>query len=492
VLKMATGLRFWLEGATRQLRFEAGQSQPKRLLAGTGLVAFIVVFALGTAFDFSVFRSLQPAGTVLLPLGLASVATIGISAGSVLLFGTTRHHLLSESVTPYFRQVVISGGGMLAVGIAGYMFMIAPNISAASGAAHVVAAQIQLQEDRAAIPLPERAVMVADIAAVTRAKVAMAHDQVIDRMSVVALAGVQIPLSEVAVLGAEMLMPGAAAKRRSRARNDHRRTRTDLHGETQPALGRPSFSLVAAGVGVAVFSVVFGTGVMLNYLTFRDMHPTGTTLLPLGLAVAVMLGITAGSVAMLGWGQHLLPPSASAYFRQMVRVGGGLLAFGIIAYVMSVAPNLSITSGRAQIAKEVQILGADKTAWPPTPPQLIQADEAAIVDAEAKLVRSEQNDRLAAAVLTFVDIPVSAEALRGGELLMSGIAAIRRKRARSERRIPRASRHPCADHLRLLNRRIGRVAGYQSFPRTVIVRVQFLSASALTSIIRWARQERRR
>jgi len=492
VLKMGTGLRFWLQGAARQLRFVVGQPQPKRLLAGTGLLAFIVVFALGTTLDFSVFRSLQPTGTELLPFGLACVAMIGISVGSVLLFGTNRHHLLPESVTPYYRQVAISGGGILAVGIAGYMIMIAPNLSIASGSAHVVAAQEQLAEHELAIPPPGRAVIAADIAAVTQAKAAMAHAQVIGRVSVAALAGVQIPLSEAAVLGGEMLMSDAAAMRRKRARNAHRRARIDLHAGTQPALGRPSFYRLVTQVGVAAFSVVFGTGIMLNYLTFRDMHPTGTTLLPLGLAVAVMTGITAGSLVMFGarWGHRLLPPSASLYFRRTVRVGGGLLALGVIAYVTAIAPNLSIASGRPQIVREEQILRADQTTRPPVSFIVIEADKAAIADAETKLVRSERNDRLTAEGLAFVDIPLSVGALRGGEMLMSGVAAIRRKRARSEKRVRRASGHTC-DHLRLLIRRIGRVARYPSSPGTVPVRVRSLQASAFALIIRWARQKRR-
>ena len=451
VLKMGTGLRFWLQGAARQLRFTARQSQPRQLLAGTGLIAFIVVFALGTTLDFWVFRSLHPTDTELLPFGLACVAMIGISLGSVLLFGSNRHHLLPESVTPYFRRVVRNGGGMLAVGIAGYMIMIAPNLSIASGTARVVAAQEQVKQDELTVPPPRQAVIAADMAAVKQAEAAMAHARTIDRVRVATLVGVQIPLSEAAVLGGEMLMSDAVLRRR-RARNGHRRARIDLHAETQAALGRPSYRLVTQ-VGVAAFSVVFGTGVMLNYLTFRDMYPTGTALLPLGLAVAVMTGITAGSAVMFGagWGRRLLSPSASLYFRRMVRVGGGLLAIGIVAYATAIAPNLSIATGRAHIARELQILYVDRTVRPPVTPNRIAADEEAVAGAKAKLVRDEQNDRLTAEGVTAVDIPLSAAALYGGEVLMSSVAIIRRKRARSDKHASRASGHVCAHHLRLLS-----------------------------------------
>ena len=99
-----------------------------QLLAMAGLVAFAFVFILGAALDYLIFRASHP-GNVLLPLGLACIAMIGITVGSILAFGVRRHDLLPDPMSPYFRNMARLFGMMLAVGIAGYMVYIAPNRS---------------------------------------------------------------------------------------------------------------------------------------------------------------------------------------------------------------------------------------------------------------------------------------------------------------------------------------------------------------------------
>ena len=110
------------------------QRQPKttyQVLCLFFLVVFVCVFGLGATLDYMIFRALHPGGlgALLLSLGLAAVAMIGITVGSILAFGAGHHDLLPDSMREYSRNVARLFGAMLAVGIAAYMAFIAPNRS---------------------------------------------------------------------------------------------------------------------------------------------------------------------------------------------------------------------------------------------------------------------------------------------------------------------------------------------------------------------------
>jgi type II secretory pathway pseudopilin PulG len=188
-----------------------------RLLVLIGLIFFLAVFVLGIALDYLIFRGLHPSGTMILPLGLACLAVLGITVGSIMMLGAARHQLL-HSATPYFQRVVMVGGAILAVGVATYMAVIAPNRSYPAGEAKIAAAEQTLQADQSAQPPVGQQVITLDQTAVTQAKANLAHAQQVDRLSAAALAFIEIPLSEAAVLGGELAMLYTAIFRRERAR----------------------------------------------------------------------------------------------------------------------------------------------------------------------------------------------------------------------------------------------------------------------------------
>ena len=116
-----------------------------RVLVLVALVLFAVVFCLGIALDYLIFRGLHP-GTVLVPLGLACLAVFGIMTGSVIFLGVGRHKLLPASSSLYVRWTVRLFGLMLAGGVALYMTAIAPYRSAAAGQARIDRAVSTLQK----------------------------------------------------------------------------------------------------------------------------------------------------------------------------------------------------------------------------------------------------------------------------------------------------------------------------------------------------------
>jgi hypothetical protein len=192
-----------------------------RLRVLTGLVLFLVVFILGVGLDYLIFRGLHPTGTWLLPFALACLAVIGITAGSVLFLGATRHHLLPAGASAYARRVVALAGAMLAAGITVYMIVIAPYRSAPAGQARINLLQQQLASDRSEILASggsNSQLLTADRAALAKARTDLAQAQRVDRWSAAVLAVLDIPLSEAGFLGAELLLLDLAVLRRERAR----------------------------------------------------------------------------------------------------------------------------------------------------------------------------------------------------------------------------------------------------------------------------------
>jgi hypothetical protein len=148
---------------------------------------------------------------------------IGITFGSVLLFGAGRHHLIPANATGYLRRMASLLGGMLAVGLGLYMAVIAPNRSYTPLEQRIVVDQETLARDQNSQPAAapgERTQLANDQASLKRAGQ-------VDRASAIALAAIEIPLSEAAVLGGELLTFRFLRIRRRRAEGDRRKA-TDL------------------------------------------------------------------------------------------------------------------------------------------------------------------------------------------------------------------------------------------------------------------------
>jgi hypothetical protein len=223
--------------------------------------------------------------------------------------------------------------------------------------------------------------------------------------------------------------------------------------------------------GFAFFLGAFTLGITLDYLIFRGLHPTGTMLLPFALACLAVMGITVGSVILLGAKRHnLLPDHISDYYRQVTVVGGGLLAVCIAGYMVFIAPNRSAPAGEAKIVRAEQVLQADQSAQPPSSQQLLDTDQAVVSQAQASLARAQQVDRLSAGALALVEIPLAEAGVLGGELLILYTASARRERARQERQraqdaVERANARFIAELTRILNdhghneESVGRIIG---------------------------------
>ena len=191
-----------------------------RILVLAGLALFLVVFSLGIALDYLIFRGLHP-GSVLLPFGLACLAVFGITIGSILFLGIRRHRLLPDSVSPYIQRVFMVGGALLATAVAVYMTTIAPNRSAPAGELAINKALSHLHADQTAVPRASKQVIDLDNQAVAQARADLAHAEAVDRLSAGILAVLEIPLAEAAVLGGELLMLDVARRRRETARQAH-------------------------------------------------------------------------------------------------------------------------------------------------------------------------------------------------------------------------------------------------------------------------------
>jgi hypothetical protein len=167
-----------------------------RILVLTGLVSFLAVAVLGISLNYLIFRGLHPTGTMVVPLSQACLAVLGIAAGSVIMFGANRRHLLPPQMSSFFRRVVVVGGALLAACIAAYLTVIAP-----------------------------------------------------DRLSAGALAFSEIPLSEVAVLGVELLMLHFARYRRERARREHQQAQDAVQQADARFIAELTHILITHGHG---------------------------------------------------------------------------------------------------------------------------------------------------------------------------------------------------------------------------------------------------
>ena len=242
--RMQTPLRHKVEGAEQQysqraqdvtarqaaLRDGKPVTTPYRVLVFVGLGLFLAVFALAMALDYLIFHGLHPKGTWVLPLGLAALAVVGITVGSVVLLGGTRHRLIPEHITPYGKRVVLMGAGLLVGGIIIAMAVIAPNRSYLGGQEQINTAVRQLSLDQTAQPPVGPDVISADNAAITQAKANLARAEQVDRLSAIVLALIEIPLSEAAILGAELLLFDAAVRRRDSAQQELAAAKQKLEG----------------------------------------------------------------------------------------------------------------------------------------------------------------------------------------------------------------------------------------------------------------------
>lgn len=201
-----------------------------RVLVLAALVLFAVVLCLGVALDYLIFRGLHP-GTVLLPLGLACLAVFGIMTGSVIFLGVGRHKLLPASSNLYVRLTLRLFGLMLAGGVALYMTVIAPYRSAAAGQARIDNAASTVQNAKTSVPPAPPIVIKQDQQVVARAQASLQEAKRVDQLSAATLAFLEIPLTEGAVLGAELLIFDLARKRRDQARQVVR----EIEGETGAA-----------------------------------------------------------------------------------------------------------------------------------------------------------------------------------------------------------------------------------------------------------------
>jgi hypothetical protein len=187
-----------------------------RLLVLAALIAFFVVVCVGIALDYLIFRGLHP-GKFLLPLGLSFLAVLGIMTGSVIFLSAGRHKLVPAPASDYAKLALRIFGFLLAGGIALYMTAIAPYRSAGAGQQAIDNAYNTLQSAETAVPALPAAEITLDKQNLARAQAILKEAQVVDRLSAAALAFLEIPLTEGAVLGGELLAFDLARRRRDRA-----------------------------------------------------------------------------------------------------------------------------------------------------------------------------------------------------------------------------------------------------------------------------------
>jgi hypothetical protein len=224
-----------------------------KVIVLAGLVAFLFVSLLALALDYLIFRGLHPTGTVLLPAGLACLAVLGITVGSIVFMNSRRHGLLAEGTTSYTHNVVALGGVLLAAGIATYMIAIAPNRSIPAGEVRINTATQVLDQAETAVPASAPLLITQDQQNLALAKSSLAHAEVVDRLSAGALALIEIPLSEAAVLGSGVLALELALLRRERARRAQRHAENRLERADGRFTAELVGILVAHGHGEEVF-----------------------------------------------------------------------------------------------------------------------------------------------------------------------------------------------------------------------------------------------
>jgi hypothetical protein len=160
--------------------------------------------------------------------------------------------------------------------------------------------------------------------------------------------------------------------------------------------GRPFTTVYRASllVGLFLFIITAVLAFVFDYPTFRGLYPAGPLLLPITLAILAVLAIIIGSVLLLDVQRHdFIPASANRFVRGAITIAGALLAFGVVAYMTIIAPYRSYN---------------------------VHSQTTAVVG---------QVDRLSAATVNFLVIPLTEAAILGGEVLMLGIAVWRAKKA---------------------------------------------------------------
>ena len=188
--------------------------------------------------------------------------------------------------------------------------------------------------------------------------------------------------------------------------------------------------------GLFFFLAVFGTGLRLDYLIFRALHPAGTIWLPLGLACLAIIGITTGTAIAFGSYRHqLVPATSSRAVRNTVAASGAVFAVLIAVYLAIIAPYRSYATGENSIRQAQRVLAADQTSVPRAPRLVLTADMQAIAAAKANLAEAQVVDRLSVGVLALLEIPLAEAAILASELLAADVAEQRRKNAGRRHRL---------------------------------------------------------
>jgi hypothetical protein len=147
-----------------------------------------------------------------------------------------------------------------------------------------------------------------------------------------------------------------------------------------------------------------------------------------------VLGITVGSVVfMSAWRHGLLASSTTPYIRRVVTLGGAILAAGVALYMTMIAPYRSAPAGEANIGHWQAVLHQDQTTEPPLPAYVINYDKQQVAKAKTDLAHAQLVDRLSAATLAFMEIPLSEGAVLGTGLLALELAKQRREQARRDK-----------------------------------------------------------
>jgi hypothetical protein len=187
----------------------------------------VAVFVLGAILDFLIFRGLHPGGSVLIPVGLSGVVIIAVMVGSFLAISAQRHGLIPASWNEYFTLFARLFGAALAVSAVACMIYYAPARSYLADQGNIAKDQALVAQLTHAVA-PDAAAQQASAAALQAAKDQLASDettlhkaQLLDRVSAGVLGALEIPLTEVAILGGQLIAFRILLRRREEARQEH-------------------------------------------------------------------------------------------------------------------------------------------------------------------------------------------------------------------------------------------------------------------------------
>lgn len=201
------------------------------VLVLTGVAA--VVFIVGAILDYLIFRGLHPGGSILIPAALACVAICCVMVGSFLAISARRHGLVPAQWSEYFRLFAQVFGGLLAVGAVVCMVVYAPARSYLADEPTIIADQEAVsQQQNAVMPAGgagvQAAVLAADKEKLAADQASLRKAQLLDRVSAAGLGALEITLTEVAILGGELIAFRVLLRRREQARQGHQRATDDL------------------------------------------------------------------------------------------------------------------------------------------------------------------------------------------------------------------------------------------------------------------------